>query len=187
MVLSSMSSCDFVSKAPQCPTNGLPLYREFEPEHLPAIEQFMADQAYDEARKISRFLLAARIEAMLPDGTAESVHSILWWGIRTQPALAEDPSYRASYLAAAQSLFEPDKSVREEDPFAYAFYTFMLVLDAQSEKATSNIEILRSLNGENNPELYAAYVNQIEACVLSRDEALCSPSAQINLPEEESE
>jgi hypothetical protein len=86
MALQTVSSCDFVTKLPVCPSNGPPMYRDFTAEDLPQIEAIMATPTWATLRKGSDWQRAYALADHLGETGANAA-------LQVDRATAQDRGY----------------------------------------------------------------------------------------------
>jgi hypothetical protein len=111
MNMTRRSSCDFVTRVPDCSETGLPLYRPFADDELIRIEAYLVSDDFEPLRENSRFKRAFAIERhLMPDGPHANALYVLLEAYQDDPATAEDPVMMEAAEATAERLLEADAS-----------------------------------------------------------------------------
>lgn len=178
MAFQGFSSCDFVTRLPQCPKNKLPLYKEFSEQDLEDIKIFMGTNEYRKLQEQSRYLIAYFIEKNLQTPTEWfDSFSMLLSGIwHDGKSTYNDAEYISILLQeAAPSIGKADPG---EQPYitaiaAYLNYWFGDVDEAQSLLDTISLGILQE------DEYLRLYVEKIEECMVAGRSEPCRPNSII--------
>jgi hypothetical protein len=182
LALRLVTSCDFVTRLPQCPGNNLPLYKDFSQQDLNEIRALMPTTAYKAAQSRSRYYLAATIEQTLSSVDEKTVFFTLQNGLWYAPEQGfSDPIYMKAYHAAATRAFTqtsiPNKSMWQ------AAEAFSYIHEGKRQKAHNIIGQLQAENKDGKPYL-AQYLDALAFCVTAKaGEERCAPNAAFPMPE----
>lgn len=180
MSFAPISTADFVTRLPQCPSNSLPMYREFDEEELAQLGPFLGSAEFQDNLGRSRYWLAYQTERHLGGANQAIPFNLLLDGLwyDSNATFADEDYIRAFLQEAAIALDETDAESRPFLEAILAFVHFQSGNDAEAEqllstaKASPQIEI----------PLLQAYVEQISSCLQKLDPELCSPKSEIQLP-----
>lgn len=178
------SSCDFVTRLPQCPDNKLPLYKEFTPSEVKLLEEYLASEDYLAIEGRSRFYIAKKIDDFLvaKGSTPVMNFSYLLGGLQHDRGLTEnDSEYRQWVMAAGVE--EIGKADAGDVPYIRMLMAYTAYLDGQFDEAKTLLEAVKSDASVRNTPLVKAYVARVEHCVQQKDTSLC-PSADYVMPED---
>lgn len=169
-----LSSCDFVTRLPECPTNKLPLYKQFTVEDLAAIEPFITSVEYVALYQRSRYYRAFQIEQRL-GGDASTLFSILLAGLQNDPGASfTDDVYMATFFQAyerARVGFNEDAAKPFALMTAYAY--------ARRGHADEALALIAKIKPIGNKGPLVDYAAAIESCVRTWNEQSCQPDAVI--------
>ncbi len=175
MAFAPVSSCDFITRLPQCPQNRLPMYKDFSEAELDVLRNFMVSETYDSMVDRSRFYMAYIIERQL--GGAASPFWLLLNGLWYDPENTfSDPDYLQEFLMEARA--EIRQESEENQPYVQSISAFvaMKVGDFSAARA-----LMQDADVENTPYLQA-YHRAIEACLADSDSEFCNPQTLIPQP-----
>lgn len=177
MSLAQVTSCDFVTVIPQCPTNGLPLYKEFSEEDLERLKAYIETDGYAALKGQSRFYLAYKIEQFLDGSDKAEEFWLLLQGLWDDTdSLLKDDDYmqllRAASVEGAKALGP------ESEPYYLAMMVYFNGLSGQKTLAQEQLAQMK-LSSEMSQAFFADYVAAIEACLTGENTGLCDPNALI--------
>ncbi|MCB2130696.1 MAG: hypothetical protein KDE03_16930, partial [Rhodobacteraceae bacterium] len=102
MSLRPLTSCDFVTRLPVCPSNGLPLFKDFPADEVARLERYVQTPDYAALRDLAPALRAYHVAKFLGD---ETDHERLWLlidaALYDAPASRSDPANLDLLLAEA--------------------------------------------------------------------------------------
>ncbi|GJL93551.1 MAG: hypothetical protein DHS20C04_32100 [Hyphococcus sp.] len=178
MAFQNYSSCDFVTRLPQCPKNKLPLYKEFSKEDLEDIKIFMGTKEYRKLQEQSRYLIAYFVEQNLQTPTEwldpfSLLLSGIWYdGVNTY----DDAEYISILLQeAAPAIGKADLG---EQPYITAIAAYLNSWFGDVEDARGLLDSI-SPNILLEDEYLRIYVEKIEECMAAGRTDRCSPDSLI--------
>lgn len=179
MSLFTPSSCDFVTRLPQCPSNGLPLYRDFSPAEVALLDEFVGSEDYRGARVHSRWLLADVVAEYLEEMTGQRDPErlyLLLGGFRYESlGTFGDKTYTRRFEALVQ---ERITDVAEaERPYLQALLAFALVKIGDQDAARATVDSIVVLDTAD--DFVTSYVEAVEACVADPASGHCAPSSRV--------
>ena len=177
MSFAPVSSCDFVTRLPQCPQNHLPMYKAFSEDELAILRDFMVSETYDSMVDSSRFYIAYIIERQLQNEGPGAPFWLLLQGLWYDPENSfSDPNYMQEFLAEARS--EIIRESAENRPYVQtiAAYAYMKTGDFEAARA-----LMQTADIDENPFLQA-YHGAIKACMADANSEFCDPEALIPAP-----
>ncbi|WP_427453470.1 hypothetical protein [Litorimonas sp. WD9-15] len=172
--LKPVTSCDFVTRLPVCPSNGLPVYRDFEEGDIKALERFMETEAYSSLQSEQPYLRAYYIAKAVETADSQEPFFLLqngvWYGEKDAKL---DELYQAELDLINESLPEEDR------PFWLAAGAHHAWASGKSERAAQLFVTAKSLDSGENDYL-SGYLDRLDACFrgsLEADE--CSSDTHI--------
>lgn len=179
------SSCDFVTRLPQCPDNKLPLYKEFTKDEVTLLEAYMATEEYLAIEGRSRFYIAKKIDDFLvAKGSAPVMNfSYLLGGLQNDRENTEnDNEYRQWVIdAGVQDIGKGDPA---DIPYVRLLMAYTAYLGGQFDQASVLLQAVKEDVSVKDSPLVKTYVAKVERCVLAKDINLC-PSTDYVMPEDE--
>jgi len=172
-----VSSCDFVTRLPQCPQNFLPMYKEFSDAELDVLRGFMRSETYDSMVGQSRFYIAYIIEQQLgnegPDAPFWLLLQGLWYDSENNFA---DADYLRAFLSEARG--EIERESEENRPYvqSIAAYAYMKAGDFDAARV-----LMQAAEIDDIPFLQA-YHSAIKACMAESGSEFCDPRTLIPQP-----
>lgn len=175
MTLAPETSCEFITRLPQCPTNRLPLYKDFSQEDFVRLPELLAEPEFKAAADLSRYAAADWLEQQLV-GPASDVrfgvllHGLWYDGERT----FSDPAYLSTFVDVTKQALN---SMNADDrPFFEALLAFVDIKRG-SGPVSGALDAILVENGA-SPFL-SSYVNAIRACEADPTAETCDPNAPI--------
>lgn len=177
MAYAPTSSCDFVTRLPQCPQNRLPMYKEFSEADIAILHEFMLSETYDSMVDKSRYFMAYIIERQLEGDNPSAPFWLLLQGFWFDPENTfSDEDYIAEFLFEAQGETRRESEVNR--PYLQSIAAFVYIKAGNFDEARALIE---AASIENNPVL-RAYHRAMEACMYDAASQYCDPNTIIPAP-----
>ena len=177
MSFAPISSCDFVTRLPQCPQNHLPLYKEFSEDELAFLRAFMVSETYDSMVDGSRYYMAYIIERQLQNEGPGAPFWLLLQGLWYDPENSfSDPYYLQEFLTEARSEINRESSENRAYVQSIAAFAYMKTGDFEAARA-----LMQAADIADIPFLQA-YHGAIEACMVDASSEFCDPGALIPTP-----
>jgi hypothetical protein len=177
MALRGVTSCDFVTRLPVCPSNRLPMYREFDDAELSRLEDFVKSDAYRGFLSRSPWLRAYAVEVFLKGDESEMLFRLMQNGMWFDgEKLRADPYAIGLLLTEA----EHEKSIAsaEDRPFILAATAYQLLASGREELARTWISEARSASGDS--DFLKSYLAAVESCIGRMSDPDCQPEAEFN-------
>ncbi len=181
--LKRRSSCDFVTRLPQCPDNKLPLYKEFTKEEVKLLEAYTASEEYKAMAERSRYYIAKKIDDFLVSKGSNRVmdFSFMLGGFQFDRIKTQDDSeYRQWFIEAGTE--EIGKADAKDIPYIRMLVAYTAYLSGQFDQASLLLEAVKGDETVKDTPLVKAYVARVEQCVQAKDASLC-PSTDYVMPQ----
>ena len=169
-----VTSCDFVTRIPICPSNGLPLYKTFSEQDLSKLKGLIASDSYTEIRALPAHQRAYAIQEFLgATNTPDSFSLMLgafWY---------ETKSFVQSAKALDNLLFEAERELEQVDvqtrPYIQAILAYALGHSGRIDAAKAKLAQLRQ--DPATPEALGLYLDAVETCLEDFNQKACHPDA----------
>lgn len=189
MNLRSVTSCDFVTKLPQCPSNGLWVYKDFTDEEIALLPNILSSEAYKTHGEKSKYFQAYQIEQALPKSDPTTSFFLLQQGMwyDGNAATLDNPAYYSAFTAALGEAAKDEEF--EENDFFQAGHVMLLIHKGQLDDAKYKFKTLRA-NDKKDNDYYTQYLDALDYCLdKPDDEELCDLNTPIraHIDEEEDE
>jgi len=171
------TSCDFVTRLPVCPGNGLPIYQEFSEGQISELESFLVTQEYASLLTLPPWQRAYGISQHLGEaGTGTAFNLLLnamWY--ETDEFLASDVALD-QFLTESEDEFQrvPDES----KPFLDAIIAYTLSMAGRMEEA--DVRLDRASEAAGAEEYLQSYISAIKSCQNNMDQQGCRPFEPFN-------
>lgn len=171
MSLRRETTCDFVTRLPVCPSNGLPIYREFSPDEVKSLEAFVQTEAYAVLGSKSPYLRAYAIEDHLAGtGTATTFNIMLRAVWYDGEVVRADPDGMALFLKEAEG--EKLRASPGDKPFLLALTAYQLAAGGRNDEARTWLEEART--GSEASGFLKSYVDAVGKCIGQMTSDECS-------------
>lgn len=172
MSMRTQSSCDFVTKIPICPTNGLPVYRDFSDEELEDLAAFIKTPEFAAMRDKSPHQVAYGVAHHLGESLSTTGFSLTlgaWWF--EGAAFLANPRIQDSFLREAEA--ELDRANAADAPIIAGLTAFAMAHAERDDFARKWLSEAKKRQGVNQ---YAnAYIDAVSACLSDVTAEGCSP------------
>ena len=162
MSLAPSSSCDFVTRLPECPGNGLPLFREFSETDVAALSELIKTPEFGALRDKSRYRRAVFLARKLGD-TADQITGIflhgLWYDDETFFA---DATFRDAFVAHLS--LENLSTETPNDAYLLAIGAYVAAMAGDATTARQRLADIRTGFMDRSAHL-DAYIDAVSACV----------------------
>lgn len=179
MNLRAITSCDFITRLPQCPGNKLFIYKEFSAAELTQLPDILSSDLFTEASDKSKYYQAYLIEQSLEEPDPITSFFILQQGMwyESSDLTHDDPEFVAAFEKALDTATSDEKF--EERNFYIAANAMRLISLGKQDSAKTIIKALKKDDkGEN--EYYSQYLDALKYCLKNSDnQELCSPTSTI--------
>lgn len=173
MSLRQITSCDFVTRLPVCPGNGLPIYRQFKEDDIPKLEALVSGPDYPAMRDMSDWQRAYAVARYMGEAGQ------FGFGLQLEALWFDSEAFLKDKVA--MSLFELEsetelsKADLESTPYIKALVAYVRVASGRREEAAEAIAAVRPLVGDN--EDVTRYLDRLEACNADFQPETCGPDA----------
>ena len=180
MSLRSVSSCDFVTRLPVCPSSGIPLYAEFPPAATERLKAFIETDGYRESLEASRYLRAYLIDLELNLLSDQERFWMLQDGhFYDAGTTFGDAAYFRAYQTALDKALEATDD--ENAAFMRAMAAYASFKAGDEALARDLMAAAETLTG-NYSETIKAYIALLDACLGRPNAEECQPEYEIDLP-----
>ncbi|MFQ1702139.1 hypothetical protein ACJ5NV_16250 [Loktanella agnita] len=167
-----ITSCDFVTRIPVCPSNGLPMYREFNDEEVETLAAFIQTPEFAAIKQKPPYQRAYDVahhlgDTMSPVGFSLSLSA--WW--YETDAFVANPRIQDSFLREAEA--ELGRSDADGAPVLAALTAFAAAHAGRDDYARRWLAEGRSRLGDNPQGI--AYLEAVAACLADISAAGCAP------------
>ncbi|MCP4185100.1 MAG: hypothetical protein GY761_17615 [Hyphomicrobiales bacterium] len=172
MSMRPATSCEFVTRLPVCPENGLPVYQEFTQEQVAKLEIFLKTPQFQNLKSLPPWQRAYGVSQHLGEsGTAIAFHLLngaLWY---------EGEEFLKSERAVDRFLIEAKSEVgrasERDKPFLQAIIAYVLVTSKRPNEAEVWLKkVSQSVEGS---DYLKQYLSAIRACQNDIDREGCGP------------
>ena len=173
------STCDFITRLPVCPSNKLPLYKDFSADEIEKLKKILKTKTYRRLKKKSRFFRAYQLERQLnPDAEVGFAYDLLLGGLWYDEASLthQNEEYLSAFFLEAEAGIEQASSVNK--PFDQAIVAYFYYRAGDQGNAKRLLEMVK-LSDAYQDEPLQSYVNAIEQCISNKRQA-CSPGDRIS-------
>ncbi len=181
--LKGESSCDFVTRLPQCPDNKLPLYKEFTASEVKLLEGYLASEDYLAIEGRSRFYIAKKVDDFLVANGSPRVmdFTYLIGGLQHDRERNEgDSEYRQWVLDAGTA--DIDTADAGDAPYIHMLMAYTAYLGGEFDTASVQLSAVRGDAAAKGNAFVQAYVSRVTQCVQAKDSSLC-PSTDYVVPQ----
>ena len=169
-----LSTCDFVTRLPICPSNGLPLYRDFDEGEVAALTRLLNSADWDEMRALPPWQRAYAVARHLDEEGTDVAFGILlsafWYdteALLAEPALID--------RMVAEFAAERDRAAPEDQPFLDAILAYALIAANRAGDAEPLLARVRAM--PDLPDYLQSYVDAVSSCRGSMAAEECRPDA----------
>jgi hypothetical protein len=173
MALRQMSSCDFVTRLPVCPGNGLPLYRTFEGDDIARLDAVVTGPDWPGLRSLSDWQRAYALADRLGERGEAG------FGLQLGALWYESDRFLADPVAMSLFDLAADAAIEGADPgsvpYLKALKAYVRVASGRRDEATSMLAELRRL-ATGNADM-SRYLDRLAACNVDWVPDSCGPGA----------
>lgn len=166
-----VTSCDFITRLPICPSNGLPMYDDFSDEQIVDLTAFVETDEYKALMPLSPWLRAYGVAKHL--GTTEAAG----FGIMLSAFWQNTDAFLASDTAIDDFLregeVESERASVEDRPFLMAILAYATAVSGDTAQAATRLKAVRAM--PNLPDYLLSYIGQVEACLPDLTADGCRP------------
>ena len=168
-LLQVQTSCDFVTKLAQCPSNKLPLYKEFSDEEVSKLEDYIKSDEYKNYQDKSRYLLAYKVDSFL-NGTTEPQASnfyLLWNGLKfDRSKTLENEEYMDIFHASSNAKLI-EKNEGPENSYIRALLAYTHYYQNDNDGARGYLTTIKANESVKGEIFLQSYVARLEECMAS--------------------
>ncbi|RFB03823.1 hypothetical protein [Parvularcula marina] len=179
--LRPISSCDFITRLPQCPSNGLPMYRDFTPGEVAQLEAWLKTDEFASIRSKSRFYVAYRTERLLsPTSDPFISFEQLLIGVWYDPSnTLNDAEFMDAYFKAGTAFLAKPGDI--DAAFIKLIMAYPAMYSAKSQLAEDYIAGAEAEGFWEN-EVLGQWALLMRECLADYDEDKCDPETRIDRP-----
>jgi hypothetical protein len=172
MSLQQMTSCDFITRLPVCPSNGLPMYREFDDGEIERLTAFIQTDTYAALRDKSDYFRAYAVEQHLGGESDASPFWLLQSGFwYDRAAMSSEPDVMSVYLNAA--LKEKESVEAGDKPYFLALVAYQL--GATGDVTGAKVWLEEARAATDGSDYLNQYISAVEDCLEKMNGAECGP------------
>ncbi len=168
------TTCDFITRLPVCPSNGLPVYQEFSEEQVIDLTRFMESEAYASLKQLPPWYRAYRIAEHLGETKTRATFGLLLEAFWYQPEEFLDSETAMDHLLA-EAGFELERLQEPSRPFLHAFLGYAMASAERFAESSDHLAQAKATPGI--PEELRAYIARVESCHEDMSAPECQPSA----------
>ncbi|WP_193369023.1 hypothetical protein [Pelagibius marinus] len=171
------TSCDFITRLPVCPSNGLPIFDEFTEDQIAELTSFLKSSEFKEIKALPPWQRAYALAVHLGQSETEEAFWLLqnsmWY---------ETASFFESRIALDQLLheaeFELKRAPENTKPYINSVLAYALAYVGRIEESKERLKLAEQAPGA--PEYLRKYISAIRACQADIASENCQPNARIN-------
>jgi hypothetical protein len=172
MSLRPVTSCEFATKLPVCPDNGLPMYQEFSKEQVSDLTVFLNTAEYAALRDLPPWLRAHGISRHLGQSGTKTAFNLLLSAMWHEPEQFFDNNFTLDQLIQETEL-ELARSPEEDRPFLNAIAGYALAVAGRIEDSNKRLQRAKQTSGVS--EFLLQYISAIENCQSDMRKEGCGP------------
>ena len=170
MSFKPLTSCDFVTRMPVCPGNGLPVYDDFTEVDIAMLTTFVETDDFAALRQLPPFLRAYGTARHLGDEGSEAGFWLLLNAHWYEPeAFLKNASALDTFIAETDAHIA--RAPDDEAPFLNAILGYALLRAGRTEAGEARL----SRADAEGPDHLKSYVAQVRACVGDFEHDGCRP------------
>lgn len=171
------TSCDFVTRLPVCPSNGLPIFDDFTQDQITALTAFLKTSDYEAIKKLPPWQRAYALAAHLGQSGTE----VAFWLLQNS-MWYETTSFFESGVALDQLLheaeFELQRAPEDAKPYMNSILAYALAYAGRIEESKKMLRFAEQTPSK--PEHLQKYISAIEACQADMSTPNCQPHFRFN-------
>lgn len=171
------TSCDFVTRLPVCPSNGLPIFDNFTQDQVTALTGFLKTSDYETIKKLPPWQRAYALAAHLGQSGTE----VAFWLLQNS-MWYETASFFESGVALDQLLheaeFELQRAPEDAKPYMNSVLAYALAYAGRIEESKERLRVAEQTPGKS--EHLQNYISAIEACQTDMSAPNCQPNVRFN-------
>ncbi len=179
-LLKVQTSCDFVTRLPRCPDNGLPMYKDFSAKEVALLESYLKSAEYLALVGRSRFFTARKIDEYLVRSGSVPVFDF-WYllgGLQhDRAATLTDPDYLQMLKAAGR--LDLAKAERKDVPIMRLLLAYAGYLTRDFAAAKTDLGAVESDDSVKDNKFVQTYAKRLSACIKAEDVKLCPAGDQV--------
>jgi hypothetical protein len=169
-----LTSCDFITRLPVCPSNGLPVFDEFTEDQVAELATFLKTAEYEKIKILPPWQRAYALAVHLGQSGTETAFWLLqnsmWY---------ETESFFESQEALDQLLHEAELELKrapeEAKPFMNSVIAYALAYAGRLEESNERLQLAEQAAGA--PEHLQKYISAVRACQADMTIQECQPDA----------
>lgn len=178
--LLARTSCDFVTKLPQCPENGLPLYKDFSPAEIALLKEYVGTDEYRLVAGRSRFVIAKKVDDYLTGKGSKSAFGF-WYALAglqyDRASTQNDPEYIT--WVKEKAAIELTRAEGADATVIRLVLAYLDYLAGNFEAAEAGLKTVQTDASVKEHWLVGAYFSRLTACVKAHDTSLCPSDGKV--------
>ncbi len=168
-----LTTCDFITQLPVCPSNGLPLFQEFSDEQVAQLTEFVGSAEFAPLLELPAWQRAYQVAVKMGlSGTPGA------FGLLMNAVWFEGESLAGNTEMTARFMDEFEIEVARAEPiegaFLRAIVAYFLQTTGQPDQAEALLTQAKAVPGI--PETLTQYIAAIENCRTQMDQFACQPN-----------
>jgi hypothetical protein len=172
-----LTSCDFITRLPVCPSNGLPVFDEFTEDQVAELATFLKTTEYEKIKMLPPWQRAYALAVHLGQSGTETafwlMQNSMWY---------ETESFFESQEALDQLLheaeFELKRAPEEARPFMNSVFAYALAYAGRLEESNERLKLAEQ--AADAPEHLQKYISAVRACQADMTAQECQPDTRFN-------
>ncbi|MEM9585029.1 MAG: hypothetical protein AAGA08_18110 [Pseudomonadota bacterium] len=161
-----LTSCDFITRLPICPSTGLPVYQEFSGEQVSDLEVFLETPDFTQLKQLPPWQRAYGVAEHLGQSGTATAFGLLLSSMWYEPEnFISNDSILDQFLAEADG--ELERASDADKPFLEAIVGYALMASDRVEKA--EVRLNRASEAADAPDFLLQYISSIRACQRNMD------------------
>jgi hypothetical protein len=182
-LLKVQSSCDFVTRLPQCPDNGLPIYKDFSPIEIALLNEYAKSADFAAMAGRSRFHIAKKVDDFLVSKGSSPAFGF-WYLLGGLQHDRDATIADAEYLGWFKTVGRADlvKASKEDAPIIRLLVAYAAYRTKDFATAASDLAAVKSDTSVKDDKFVQSYITRLSACIEAKDIELC-PAGERVLPQ----
>ena len=169
-----VTTCEFITQLPVCPSNGLPMYQEFDDDQVSKLTEFVGSDAFAPFKDLPAWQRAYEVSAQLGQtGTRAS------FGLLMNAVWFEGESLAGNADMTARLMDEFGAEIARAAPIEGAFLRAIIAYFLQSAGDGDQADALlaEAKAVPDIPDVLQLYIASVEACRAKMESDACQPDA----------
>ena len=168
------TSCEFITRLPVCPSNGLPMYQEFTADQVTELTTFVEAPSYATLKDLSPWQRAYGLSVHLGQSGTETAFWLLMNAMWYEADVFFESDVALNQLLQ-EAEFELERTPEENRPFLNAILAYALTHAGRIDEANEKLESARK--APDTPDYLQKYISAVEVCQSDAEAEVCQPNA----------